>query len=53
MSLLRPVLGSARGRIVLAALALYLGFQAWLTLAAPAKVAPNRPMKPGLSWLVT
>ena len=40
MSLLRPILGSARGRIVLAALALYLGFQAWLTLDAPGKVAP-------------
>jgi hypothetical protein len=40
MSLVRAVLASARGRIVLGALALYLAFQAWQTLAAPGKVAP-------------
>ena len=39
MKLLRSVLASTRGRIVLAILAFYLGWQAWLTLAAPAKVA--------------
>ena len=41
MTILRSVLASARGRIVLAVLMLYLGFQAWLTLVAPSKVAPE------------
>ena len=41
MRLLGAILGSTRGRIVLGVLALYLGFQAWLTLAAPSKVAPE------------
>ena len=41
MSVVRSVLGSARGRIVLGGIALYLGFQAWLTLSAPGKVAPE------------
>jgi hypothetical protein len=35
----RAILCSGRGRIVLAVLAAYLGWQAWLTLAAPGKVA--------------
>ena len=39
MKLLRSVLASTRGRIVLAILAGYLGWQAWLTVAAPAKIA--------------
>ena len=38
-SVIRAILGSARGRIVLAVLGLYLAFQAWLTLSAPGKVA--------------
>ena len=41
MSVFRSVLGSARGRVVLAATALYIAFQAWLTLSAPGKVAPE------------
>jgi hypothetical protein len=41
MSVVRAVLASGRGRIVLGILALYLAFQAWLSLAAPGKVAPE------------
>ena len=40
MSLWRPVLASTRGRFVLGMVGLYLGWQVWLTLAAPAKIAP-------------
>lgn len=39
MRLVRAVLASPRGRLVLAALAAYGGWQLWLTLAAPGKVA--------------
>jgi hypothetical protein len=38
MSLLGAVLASNRGRFVLALLGLYLGWQVWLTLAAPGKI---------------
>ena len=41
MRVLRAILGSSRSRIVVAALAAYLAFQLWLTLAAPGKVAPE------------
>jgi hypothetical protein len=39
--LLRAVLASTKGRLVLAGLAFYLGWQLWLSLAAPAKIAPE------------
>lgn len=38
MSWLRAILRSGRGRVVVGALALYVGWQAWLSLSAPAKV---------------
>ena len=41
MSFLRRVLGSPQRRIVLGALACYLACQLWLTMAAPAKIAPG------------
>ena len=41
MSLLRAVLHSAKGRIVLAAAVCYLVWQAWLSIAAPHKIAPE------------
>ena len=41
MNVLRAIVRSARGRIVLGALALYLGFQAWLSWSAPGKIAPE------------
>lgn len=39
MSWLRPILSSTKGRIVLGAVLAYLGWQGWLSLAAPGKVA--------------
>ena len=42
-ALLRNVLASRKGKIVLAALAAYLGWQLWLTLAAPRKIAGFTP----------
>lgn len=41
MSLLRAVLHSTKGRIVLVAALCYLVWQAWLTVAAPQKLAPG------------
>lgn len=41
MRFARAILASSKGRIVLAALGGYLAWQAWLTLAAPAKIAPE------------
>jgi hypothetical protein len=41
MRLLRAVAGSARGRLVLAALAAYVAWQAWLGAAAPGKLAAD------------
>ena len=43
MSLARDALRSTRGRIVLGTVAAYLAWQAWLTLAAPAKIADGFP----------
>ena len=37
--LARAILASGRGRFILALVVAYLGWQAWLTLAAPGKVA--------------
>jgi hypothetical protein len=54
MKLLRAIVGSTQGRIVLAAVAAYLGWQLWLTLAAPAKVAPGfTAERPRANILVT
>jgi hypothetical protein len=39
MSVVREILQSTRGRIVLGALLCYLAWQGWLTLAAPGKIA--------------
>ncbi len=41
MKLLRAVLGSAKGRFLMAALACYLAWQLWLSHAAPEKIAPK------------
>ena len=40
MKLLRAILKTGKGRIIAAALVLALGWQGWLTLAAPGKLAP-------------
>jgi hypothetical protein len=54
MRWLRAILASSRGRIVLALLAGYGGWQLWLTLAAPGKVAPDlRAGSPRVNVLVT
>jgi hypothetical protein len=39
MSIARDVVHSTRGRAVLAVVAVWLGFQLWLTLTAPGKVS--------------
>ena len=53
MSLWRMALDSARGRIALGLLALYLAWQLFLSLAAPAKVAPGFPERERVNALVT
>ena len=54
MRLLRALLASSKGRVVLALLAAYLGWQAWLTLAAPRKIAPElQTGPPRVNVLVT
>jgi hypothetical protein len=54
MKLLRAIIGSTQGRIVLAAVVGYLGWQLWLSLAAPAKVAPGfTAERPRANILVT
>lgn len=53
MRLLGAILSSGRGRIVLAILAAYLGWQAWLSLAAPGKVAAELRGPPRVNVLVT
>jgi len=40
MKLLRAVLKTGKGRILLAALLFAVGWQGWLSLAAPGKLAP-------------
>ena len=41
MSIARDVVHSTRGRAVIVVVAVWLGFQLWLTLAAPGKVSPQ------------
>jgi hypothetical protein len=54
MSWLRAILSSPKGRIVLGAVAAYLGWQLWLTLAAPQKIAPGfTAERPRANILVT
>ena len=54
MKLLRAILASTKGRVILALLAAYFGWQAWLTWAAPAKVAAElREGRPRVNVLVT
>jgi hypothetical protein len=43
VSVLAAILRSTKGRVVLGLVALYLAWQAWLSLAAPAKIAPGFP----------
>jgi hypothetical protein len=43
MRLIRPVLGSPKGRVLVAAVGCYLLWQVWLALAAPGKIAPGFP----------
>lgn len=54
MTILRAVLASGRGRLVLALVAAYLAFQGWLTLSAPGKVEPAlKAAGPRVNVLVT
>ena len=53
MSLWRKALRSTKGRIALGLLACYLAWQLFLTLAAPAKVAPGFPERERVNALVT
>ena len=54
MRMLRSVLSSGRGRIVIGIIALYVGWQLWLTLLAPGKVADGlRADRPRVNVLVT
>jgi hypothetical protein len=39
--MLRDILHSTRGRVILAVVAVWAGFQLWLTLAAPGKISPE------------
>jgi len=41
VSIAREILRSTRGRLVLGAFVLYLAWEGWLFLAAPAKIAPG------------
>jgi hypothetical protein len=51
--LIRTILSSTKGRLVLGLLAGYLSWQGWLTLAAPTKVAPElRNVGPRVNVLV-
>lgn len=43
MTLVRTILTSAKGGLMLAAIACYLGWQAWLSVTAPAKIAEGFP----------
>jgi hypothetical protein len=52
--MLREALTSRKARILMAVLAFYIGWQVWLTLAAPAKIATDFPPdKQRLNVLVT
>jgi hypothetical protein len=54
VTILRAILASTKGRIVLGALAAYLAWQAWLAFAAPHKIAPGfTAARPRANILVT
>ncbi len=54
MTLIRAILASGRGRIIVGALLAYAGWQAWLTVAAPGKVAEQlRNDRPRVNVAVT
>src|SRR6185369_15919560 len=55
MKLLRGILRTGKGRILLAALLFAVGWQGWLSLAAPGKLAPAVQASPGgkVNLLVT
>ncbi len=41
MNVLRQILRSTRGRVVLGVLGAWIAFQSWLTLVAPTKISPE------------
>jgi hypothetical protein len=54
MRLLSAILTSTKGRIVIGAVAAYLAWQLWLSLAAPQKIAPGfTAERPRANILVT
>ena len=54
MRLLSAILASTKGRIVVGAVATYLVWQVWLSLAAPQKIAPGfTAERPRANILVT
>jgi hypothetical protein len=54
MRLLKSILSSGRGRVVVGVFTFYLGWQLWLVLAAPMKVASVlRTDRPRVNVLVT
>jgi hypothetical protein len=54
LTILRTVLASTKGRIVLGVIAAYLAWQVWLGLAAPRKIAPGFTAdRPRVNILVT
>jgi hypothetical protein len=53
MIMLRAILASRRGQILLAVAALWLGWQTYLFVAAPAKIADDFPDRPRVHALVT
>lgn len=55
MKILRAIVKSPRGRVLLAVLVCLMAWQAWLGLAAPRKVAPALQQAPGqkVNLLVT
>jgi hypothetical protein len=54
MKLLKSILSSGQGRVVAGVFALYLGWQLWLVVAAPRKVASElRTDGPRVNVLVT
>ncbi|TCR64197.1 hypothetical protein [Bosea sp. BK604] len=53
MSVLRAALGNRRGLILLACIAAWLAWQAWLFAVAPAKIAAGFPDRQRVSALIT
>jgi hypothetical protein len=53
MTMLRAALASRRGRILAGLLLAWIGWQGWLRLAAPAKIAEGFPDRPRVNALIT